>query len=149
MADNDEDRDAPPVRIPGPRGPERTEQIGESSSAGGGRSSGGGAGGGGAGGGGRGADWRDAARAVEADENKDEQITQAVAKTAEQLLDDPAPVVTTHSHGVEALLAAQEISLKGIVADLDAKIALLNAERTDAMLAYSMLNAGRAAKDRA
>lgn len=166
MPDTDDDQEAP-VRVPGPRGPERTEAQppGTNGPAG---SGGAGSGGGltrpgttdritGAGGGegrsyipgeGGGGDWRAAARGVERTEQQDGKIKQAIAKTAEAALDTTAPIVTTHSHGVDALFAAQEISLKSIIADLDAKIALLNAERTDAMLAYSMLSAGRAAKDR-
>lgn len=70
-----------------------------------------------------------------------------IADTIAKAIDAPAPVYTTHSHGVDALFAAQEISLKAIVADIDAKIAALQAERTDAMLAYSMLSAGRMAKE--
>ena len=72
----------------------------------------------------------------------------AAAVTAATEPGATAPVFTTHSHGVGALLAAQELALREIVADIDAKIAQLQAERTDAMLAYSMINAGKAARER-
>jgi hypothetical protein len=58
------------------------------------------------------------------------------------------PVFNTHSHTVDAMFAAQEIALKALVGDIDAKIEQLQAERTDAMLAYSMLSAGRLAREK-
>ncbi len=51
------------------------------------------------------------------------------------------PVFTTHSNALAGMLIAHERQLKEKVADIDAKIAELNAERTDAMLAESGVSA--------
>ncbi len=90
---------------------------------------------------------RTAMKSVEAIEGVQHQDA-TIARRVADAVAAPAPVFNTHSHGVDALLASQELSLKAIVADLDSKIAALEAERTDAMLAFSMLNAARLAKHR-
>lgn len=64
------------------------------------------------------------------------------------LNDTSLPVFNTFTHAIDALFAAQELTIKAQVADIDAKIAALNAERTNAMLAFSMLSAGRMAKEK-
>ena len=48
-----------------------------------------------------------------------------------------AKTFSTHSQALAGRLMAEERSLRETVADIDAKIAALNEERTDAMLAYS------------
>lgn len=54
----------------------------------------------------------------------------------------PARRFNTHSASTATLLAAEGERVKMLVSDIDDKIAALNEERTDAMLAYSMLAKG-------
>lgn len=65
-------------------------------------------------------------------------------------LDEPAgpPIVNTHSTALAGEFSARAESFKAMAGDLDAKIALLVAEREDVMLAYSMLSHGMTARER-
>ena len=46
-------------------------------------------------------------------------------------------IFNTHSQALAGRLMAEEHALREVVADIDAQIAALNDQRTDAMLAYS------------
>lgn len=64
----------------------------------------------------------------------------AVHEAVEHALTDPAKTFNTHSNALAGRLIAEERALIEIVADIDAKIADLQAQRTDAMLAHSMIS---------
>jgi microsomal dipeptidase-like Zn-dependent dipeptidase len=69
-------------------------------------------------------------------------IEKAELAAVEAALSTPTqPVNTTHSNALAGMLLAHERQLKEKVADIDSKIAELNAERTDAMLAESGVSA--------
>lgn len=51
-----------------------------------------------------------------------------------------ANVFNTHSQALAGRLIAEERALIEVVADIDAQIAKLNEQRTDAMLAHSMVS---------
>lgn len=76
-------------------------------------------------------------------EHEEAQSEELVNGTEHAMQEALPPVFRTHSNAVRARLTADQYALQQIIADLDAKIAGLNAERTDAMLSYS---AGEAAK---
>ena len=61
----------------------------------------------------------------------------AIGTAVAEALARSAPVFNTHSQALAGRLIAEERALKEIVADIDARIAELNAQRTDAMLAES------------
>jgi len=57
------------------------------------------------------------------------------------------PIFNTHSNALAGEFNARAESLKAQIAEVDAKIAALNAERTDLMLTYSMLAKGMQARE--
>lgn len=85
-----------------------------------------------------------AARNAAADEETSQQLQDAVSDG----IAAPPPVFNTHSTALAAKLNAEAEGYKNQVADIDAQIATLNAQRTDLMLAYSMLSAAMAARER-
>ena len=85
---------------------------------------------------------RAADRAIATDRAAEAAVTAATEVGA------TAPVFTTHSQGVLALIASQEMALREKVADVDAAIERLQAERTDLMLAFSMCEGARRARER-
>lgn len=58
-----------------------------------------------------------------------------------------APVFNTHSTALARELQAKADGIKSQIADIDAKLVALNDERTDLMLAYSMLSAAAGARE--
>lgn len=82
---------------------------------------------------------------VDRQEAADEQDEDIAIGTEQALTETLPPVFRTHSNAVRARLTADQYALKQIIADLDEKIASLNAERTDAMLSYSAGEAARRA----
>lgn len=78
----------------------------------------------------------------EAEDEQEENIANGTEQAMQEVL---PPVFRTHSTAVRARIAADQLALKQIIADLDAKIAALNEERTDAMLSYSAGEAARRA----
>ncbi len=58
------------------------------------------------------------------------------------------PTFNTHSTALAGEFAAKAASIKAQVAEVDDKIAHLNAERDDLMLAYSMLSHGMTAREK-
>lgn len=76
-------------------------------------------------------------------------VTDTTSKAIAKALNDrQAPVFSTYSDGFLATCAAEEMRLKDAVADIDAQIAGLNAQRTNAMLAFSMVQAARLAREK-
>jgi len=73
----------------------------------------------------------------------DRQIAAAVSEA----LQKPSPVFNTHSAALAGEIAAKAESYKAMVAEIDAKLNLLEAERTDLMLAYSMLSHAMSARE--
>lgn len=57
-------------------------------------------------------------------------------------------VFTTHTDALKGQMAAETHRLKAIVEDIDRKIAALNIERDNAMLAYSGISAAMTAMDK-
>lgn len=78
-------------------------------------------------------DLREAMQRADAANRRETVLTAAVSDA----LKPAAPLFNTHSQALAGRLLAEERALKEIVANLDARIAELNAERTDAMLAES------------
>jgi hypothetical protein len=74
----------------------------------------------------------------------DVDVAQAVE---DALADQSAPVFNTHSTALAGKMMAEAEGYRSMIADIDAKIEALNAERTDVMLAYSMLSKGIEAKE--
>lgn len=64
-------------------------------------------------------------------------------------LAEPKPIFRTHSSALAGEITAKAESYKAMVAEIDAKLAQLEAERTDLMLAYSMLSGAMGARERA
>lgn len=73
-----------------------------------------------------------------------------LAKSVEEALtqDQGPPPFNSHSQSFAARLIAEERSLRETVGNIDAQIAALNAQRTDAMLAQSGITAALAALQR-
>lgn len=89
----------------------------------------------------------DTARAIRTLRNEDVQ-TDAVEGAVERALQDRAPAIyNTHSIALAGEMNAKAEGIKLMVADMDAKIAALQAERTDLMLSYSMLSHGMQARE--
>lgn len=65
------------------------------------------------------------------------QVSQELQKSVSDAVAAPAKVFNTHSNALAGRLIAEENALREVVADLDAQIAKLQEERTDAMLAHS------------
>ncbi len=82
---------------------------------------------------------------VDQQEAEDEQEENIATGTEQAMADVLPPVFSTHSNATRNRVLAEQHTLRAIIADLDDKIAALNAERTDAMLAYSGLEANRRA----
>jgi hypothetical protein len=74
---------------------------------------------------------------------------QEQAAVEEALAKKDPPVFNTHSTALAGEMASKGKAYIAMVADVDAKIAALQAERTDLMLAYSMLNHGMQARENA
>ena len=81
-----------------------------------------------------------AARQTEQESELVEAVREGVAAQAK--------VFNTHSQALAGRLIAEERALVEVVADIDAKIAKLNEERTDAMLAHSMVSHALQAAER-
>jgi hypothetical protein len=75
----------------------------------------------------------------------DERLEAGVAAA----LSEPKPIFRTHSTALAGEIAAKAESYKALVAEIDARIAALEAERTDLMLSYSMLSGAMNARERA
>lgn len=72
------------------------------------------------------------------EEGEDQQ--DAIAKALAAGIAGKARTFNTHSQALAGRLIAEERALNEIVADIDAKLAELNEQRTDAMLAHSMIS---------
>ncbi|XAI96310.1 hypothetical protein [Microcystis phage Mae-JY30] len=74
---------------------------------------------------------------------------EAATDEIEEALKAPAtaPIFTTHSDGLAGEINAKAVAFKAMVAEVDAKIAALEAEREDLMLAYSMLSHAMTARE--
>lgn len=75
-------------------------------------------------------------------------IDKALTEAVRNGIAGAAPPFNTHSVALAGKLNAEAEGYKSQVADVDAKIAALQAERTDLMLAYSMLSAAMGARER-
>ena len=67
---------------------------------------------------------------------------QQLERQAEDALAPLPPVFNSYSHAMALRLAAEQRTLQEEIAEIDEQLALLNAKRTDAMLAYSMATKG-------
>jgi hypothetical protein len=76
-------------------------------------------------------------------------IDEAALESAvhEGIIETP-PMFNTHSVALAGKMEAEAAAYRAQVADVDAKIKLLQAERTDLMLAYSMLSAAMTAREK-
>jgi ABC-type amino acid transport substrate-binding protein len=83
-----------------------------------------------------------------ADKVADEELTRDLAKRTEDAMQAPAPIFNTHSQALAGRLVAEERALIEQCADIDAKIAALQAERTDVLLAQSGITAALGAMER-
>ena len=86
--------------------------------------------------------------AVEALRSEDELRNQLAATVSEAIAAPAAPVFNTHSQALAGRLIAEQRALIEIVADIDAQLGALNAQRTDAMLAQSGITNALAALER-
>ena len=86
----------------------------------------------------------DAVRTVTSDKQLNEQLTSAVTAG----IAGEAQVFNTHSVALARELKAKADSIISQVADIDAKLKAFNNERTDLMLAYSMLSAAASAREK-
>jgi hypothetical protein len=79
------------------------------------------------------------------------QADEALSAELQQAVSDgiaSTPIFNTYSTALAGKLRAEADGYKAQVADIDAKIAALQAERTDLMLSYSMLSAAMSARER-
>jgi hypothetical protein len=91
-----------------------------------------------------------ALRSVDKLPTREEEISQQEENAvAEALGKKEPPVFNTHSTALAGEMASKGKAYVAMVADIDAKIAALQAERTDLMLAYSMLDHGMQARENA
>ena len=79
----------------------------------------------------------------------DERLEASVAAALAEPVAPPKPIFRTHSTALAGEIAAKAESYKAMVAEIDARIAALEAERTDLMLSYSMLSSAMGARERA
>lgn len=86
----------------------------------------------------------DAVRSIVRDNQLADQLTSAVTAG----VTGEAQVFNTHSVALARELQAKADGIRSQVADIDAKMKALNDERTDLMLAYSMLSAAAGAREK-
>lgn len=75
-------------------------------------------------------DGQDTGTGLTTQQQGEEAVGEALSKSM-------APIFNTHSQALAGRLIAEEKALINIVGDIDRRIAELNAERDDAMLAHS------------
>ncbi len=79
---------------------------------------------------------------------EDQQLSDNLQAAVADGIAGQARVFNTHSVALARKLNAEAEGYKSQVADIDAKIQALQDERTDLMLAYSMLSAAAGARER-